>query len=90
MNDRWALGWARGAVRWSKYLVDINLSIEKTEEAAGRTTTNWDGYDVSPWLSRHPFSQYSPTGSTWLMYGGEIHPPGYVLRLETYCGLQRR
>ena len=41
MNDRWALGWARGAVRWSKYLVDINLSIEKTEEAAGRTTTNW-------------------------------------------------
>ena len=29
---------------------------------------NW----LSPWLSRHPFSQYSP--STWLMYGGECYP----------------
>jgi hypothetical protein len=38
-----------------------------------RGTDNW----VSPWLSRHPFSQYSPTGSTWLMYRGDIHPVLY-------------
>jgi len=27
-----------------------------------------------PWLSRHPFSQYSLTGSTWLMYGVRNSP----------------
>jgi hypothetical protein len=53
------------------------------------STDNW----VSPWLSRHPFSQCSPTSSTRVdVQGGKFTTtrPTYMLRLRTYCGLQRR
>jgi hypothetical protein len=35
----------------------------------------WEEVNWVSLLSRHPFSQYySPTGSTWLMYGGGNSP----------------
>ncbi len=49
---------------------------------------NW----VPPWLFRHPFSQYSPTGSTQSDERGWKNGQyrAYVLRLKTYYGLRWR
>ena len=76
-----------------KKKVDVFFPARKAVDAClpgggGPTTDNW----VSPWLSRHVSSQYSPTGSTRFDVWEDkfTQYKAYVLRLETYYGLRRR
>ncbi len=64
-------------VKNKKLTWDTNKEKRGHRNCKNGDTDNW----VSPWLSRHPNSQYSPTGSIVrdLMYGGPggFHPvPG--------------
>ena len=73
--DLWLAGGGRGGNVPTRYILHTfflyqGYNIPVLGEAHCTTTDNW----VSPWLSCHPFSRYSPTGSTWLMYGGGNSP----------------
>ncbi len=64
------------------------VRLTSTDNPVPARTTNW----VSPWLSRHVGSQYSPTGSTRFDVWEEklTRYKAYVLRLKTYSCLRRR